>query len=152
MDHLQSLKESMTRNAPKLAHIGIAVRNIESVLPFYVEVLGLQLTKTEKVATEGVKAAILQADNTQIELLEPLSATSPIHCYIEKYGEGLHHIAFETDDIAKKVKDIHSLGVPLVSSNLRKGVQESKIAFIHPKASYGSLIEYCEYVGRKSNE
>ncbi|WP_232225583.1 methylmalonyl-CoA epimerase [Oceanobacillus manasiensis] len=137
---------------PKISHIGIAVKCIKMVLPFYIENFGLRMESLEIVPSEDVKVAILVAENIQIELLEPNSPDSPLAAYINKYGEGLHHIAFETDSIEKKLMDLKANGVSLVNNVVKGGARNSKIIFIHPKAGNGTLIEVCEYVGRENNE
>ncbi|MCD5323166.1 MULTISPECIES: methylmalonyl-CoA epimerase [Pontibacillus] len=131
----------------KIAHIGIAVQNIEQTLPFYTDTLGLTLTHVETVESEGVKVAFLPIGETQIELLEPLSDDSSIAQFIKKKGEGIHHIAFEVSDIGDRLKQYRADGVPLLNEVPKKGAHNADVAFLHPKASNGVLYELCQHGG-----
>lgn len=140
-----------TRKSPKkIAHIGIAVRNLEDTLPFYTEQLGLELEGVEEVESEQVKVAFLKIGETKIELLEPLSEASAIHKYLEKNGEGIHHIALEVDDIEARLKHLKENGVRLINEEPKIGAANAKIAFLHPKSSYGVLYELCQYEGSEA--
>lgn len=131
----------------KIAHIGIAVNSIESTLPFYTDQLGLSLEKTEIIESELVKVAFLKIGETRIELLEPLNADSTIYQFIQKKGEGIHHIALEVDHIETRLSSLKKNGVRLIHEQPKIGANEAKIAFIHPKASNGVLFELCEHKG-----
>lgn len=131
----------------KISHIGIAVRNIEGTLPFYTDILGLELEKIEKVETESVKVAFLTIGEARIELLEPLDDSSAIQKFIDKKGEGIHHVALEVDDIEQRLDNYRNKGVRLVDPTPKKGANNSEIAFIHPKAANGVLYELCEHQG-----
>ncbi|AVQ99312.1 methylmalonyl-CoA epimerase [Oceanobacillus iheyensis] len=134
---------------PKISHIAIAVRDLDRALPFYTEVLGLQVVSKEELLSEGVRIVHLKAENILIELLEPSHTNSPVHSYLNKYGEGLHHIAFETNDIEKVFMDLKAKDLPIVNEGVKKGARNSEILFIHPSATNGTLVEFCEYKGRR---
>ncbi len=131
----------------KLDHIGVAVKQLESALKVYTEGLGLQLLHVEEVPEEKVKVAILDAGGVHIELLEGLGADSPVWKYIEKRGEGIHHIAFNVEDIEKVSDELKNKGFRLVyeEPKLVSGGKR-KVNFIHPKTAHGVLIEIMEDV------
>ncbi|MBO8154855.1 MAG: methylmalonyl-CoA epimerase [Bacillaceae bacterium] len=135
----------VTEPPEKIAHIGIAVKNIDDVMSFYHDLLGLKLKGFEEVPSEGVKVAFFEIGETSIELLEPLNEESPIHKYIEKRGEGIHHIALEVKDIEDRLKHYKDQDVPLIHETPKDGAHNSKIAFLHPKAANGVLYELCEH-------
>ncbi|MBK3494108.1 methylmalonyl-CoA epimerase [Viridibacillus sp. YIM B01967] len=122
-------------------HIGIAVRNLDEQIIYYTDVLGLPLLKIEEVVTEQVRVAFIDAGNTHIELLEPMSEESAIFKFIEKRGEGIHHVALGVTGIESKMTDLREQGVRLLSDEPRPGAGGSKMAFIHPKSSNGVLYE-----------
>ncbi|WP_347319047.1 methylmalonyl-CoA epimerase [Rossellomorea sp. RS05] len=128
----------------KVDHIGVAVRSIEDVLPFYEGVLGIPLLKVEEVANQGVKVAFLDAGNLKIELLEPISDQSPVSGFIEKRGEGLHHIAFSVETIEERIQELKEKGVRMIDENPKTGAGGASVAFLHPKSSKGVLYELCE--------
>ncbi|MCP8616790.1 methylmalonyl-CoA epimerase [Salirhabdus salicampi] len=129
----------------KISHIGIAVSSIEAVLPFYRDVLGLSLQKTEQVESEGVNAAFFHIGETSIELLEPLSEESPIYRFIEKRGEGIHHIALEVSNLTERLRKYKQREIPLINEEVKKGANGAGIAFLHPKAANGVLYELIEH-------
>ncbi|MFD2371859.1 methylmalonyl-CoA epimerase [Brevibacillus sp. GCM10020057] len=129
----------------KIAHIGIAVRSLDQVLPFYTEQLGLTLLGTEEVASEQVRVAFLAIGESRIELLEPLSAESPIAKFMEKRGEGIHHIALDVDDVEARLATLKERGVPLIHEKPKDGAHHARIGFLHPKAANGVLYELCQY-------
>ena len=128
----------------KINHIGIAVSSLEEHIPFYRDVLGLRLLGSEEVAEQKVKVAMFMAGEVKIELLEPTDPESPIAKFIEKKGEGMHHIAYETDDIHKELAGFQDKGLRMIDSTPRSGAHGTKIAFIHPKSSAKVLTEICE--------
>ncbi|MGF9904938.1 methylmalonyl-CoA epimerase [Brevibacillus porteri] len=133
-------------SAPKkIAHIGIAVKSLEKTLPFYTEQLGLELVGTEIVESEQVQVAFLKIGESHIELLEPLSDESPIAKFMEKRGEGIHHIAFDVDDVAGRLVTLKEQGVPLIHEVPKTGAHDALIGFLHPKAANGVLYELCQY-------
>lgn len=128
----------------KINHIGVAIHSLENALPFYRDILGLTLEKIEEVPSEQVKVAFFTIGETKIELLEPLSEQSPIHSFLEKRGEGIHHIALEVDEIDEKLELLKENEVQLIHEQAKEGANNTKIAFIHPKASNKVLLELVE--------
>ena len=128
----------------KIAHIGIAVESIEQWISFYRDVLGLAYGGSEEVPEQKVRVAFLAIGESNIELLEPTSKDSPIAKFLEKRGSGIHHIAIQVDDIEAALAKHHKAGAQLIDSSPRIGAHNMKIAFVHPKASGGVLLELCE--------
>lgn len=125
-------------------HIGIAVKSLEAALPFYRDVLGMPFEGVEEVAEQKVKVAFLGVGESRIELLEPTSPDSPVAKFLEKNGEGIHHIAYQVDDIVETLSRLKASGVRLIDENPRHGAHHSLIAFLHPKATGGVLTEICQ--------
>jgi len=128
----------------KINHIGIAVKSLEASIPFYRDQLGMTFEGTEEVAEQKVKVAFLEIGESRIELLEPTAADSPVAIFIEKKGEGTHHIAYEVDDIEATIAELKKQGVRLIDTTPRRGAHNSLIAFLHPKATGGVLTEICQ--------
>ncbi|MDR0834869.1 MAG: methylmalonyl-CoA epimerase [Candidatus Symbiothrix sp.] len=126
-----------------IEHIGIAVKSIADSLPYYENVLGLKCYNIEEVADQKVKTAFFKVGQTKIELLEPTSEESTIAKFIENRGEGVHHIAFATSDVASALADVESKGVRLIDKAPRGGAEGLEIAFLHPKSTGGVLTELC---------
>jgi methylmalonyl-CoA epimerase len=126
-------------------HIGIAVKSIDEAKKFWVDTLGLKFLHVEEVPDQKVRVAMLEAGGTTIELLEPTSPDSPVQKFIEKRGEGLHHMTFRTDDLVERLKNLKNSNVELIDEQPRIGAGGACIAFIHPKSAHGVLIELCEY-------
>ncbi|MCP8967010.1 methylmalonyl-CoA epimerase [Ectobacillus ponti] len=133
--------------AEKIDHIGIAVRSIDDALSFYTEVLGLKLLGMEEVASQRVKVAFIQLGGSKLELLEPTAADSPIAQFIEKRGEGIHHVALGVKSIEERIRELEEEGVRMIDSAPRLGAAGAHIAFMHPKAAHGVLFELCEKKG-----
>jgi methylmalonyl-CoA/ethylmalonyl-CoA epimerase len=131
----------------KVDHIGIAVRSLEMTLPFYTEVLNLPLLGIEEVKSQKVKVAFLKAGETKLELLEPTSEDSTIAKYIEKRGEGIHHVALGVDSIEERIQEMNEKGITMIDKEPRIGAGGAHIAFMHPKSSSGVLVELCEKKG-----
>jgi methylmalonyl-CoA/ethylmalonyl-CoA epimerase len=128
-----------------IEHIGIAVKSLESAIPFYEEMLGLKCYAIEEVADQRVKTAFFKIGQTKIELLESTDPEGPIGKFIEKKGEGIHHIAFATEDgVQKSIEELAEKGVQLIDKAPRKGAEGLNIAFLHPKSTIGVLTELCE--------
>ncbi|MEM0287582.1 MAG: methylmalonyl-CoA epimerase [Nitrososphaerota archaeon] len=125
----------------RLEHIGIAVNDINSVLPFYLERMGLTLAWEEDVPEEKVKIAMLSAGDVYIELLEPTSSESSVYKFLQKRGEGLHHIAFEVEDVDSAVTELREKEIKIVYSHAKSIGNKRKINFIHPSSSHGVLVE-----------
>jgi len=131
-------------NPSHIEHIGIAVRNLETAISFYEKVLGLKCYHIEEVAEQKVRTAFFMIGQTKIELLESTDPEGPIGKFIEKKGEGIHHIAFAVEKIEDQLAHAEKLGVKLIDSTPRKGAEGLNIAFLHPKSTNGVLIELCE--------
>ena len=131
-------------NISHIEHLGIAVNSLELAIPYYEEILGLKCYAIEEVADQKVKTAFFQVGQTKIELLEPTSADSTIAKFIEKRGEGIHHIAFAVDDVQKSLNEVESKGVQLIDKTPRCGAEGLEIAFLHPKSTRGVLTELCQ--------
>ncbi len=127
----------------RIDHIGIAVKSIEDALKLYTDALGLEVKDIEIVETQKVRTAIIPVGESKIELLESTDSEGVIARYIEKRGEGLHHLALAVSDIEQVLDDLQSKEVPLINEKPRSGVEDSRIAFLHPKAA-GVLIELVE--------
>lgn len=125
----------------RVDHIAIAVKNLESALSFYKDQLGVDLIDIETVSEQGVKVAKLDIGNTHIELLEPLGEDTPVGRFIEKRGEGLHHICMGVEDIDTGIEGLKKSGVRLIDETPKIGAGGAKIAFVHPKSTGGVLLE-----------
>ncbi len=126
-----------------IEHIGIAVKNLDESIKFYENVFGLKCYGVEEVIDQKVKTAFFQIGETKIELLESTETDGPISKFIEKKGEGIHHIAFKTKDISSSLKELEEKNIRLIDEHPRKGAEGLNIAFLHPKAANGVLIELC---------
>jgi methylmalonyl-CoA/ethylmalonyl-CoA epimerase len=127
-----------------IEHIGIAVKDLSTAIDFYEKVLGLTCYKIEEVPEQKVRTAFLLVGQTKIELLESTDPEGPVGKFIEKRGEGIHHIAFSVDKIEDQLKHAAELGITLIDSTPRKGAEGLDIAFLHPKSTSGVLMELCE--------
>ncbi|WP_226679884.1 methylmalonyl-CoA epimerase [Sutcliffiella horikoshii] len=130
-------------------HIGIAVNSIETALPFYTEALGLTFKSVEHVAEQMVRVAFIDAGNCKLELLEPTSPDSPVAKFIEKRGEGIHHVALSVESIEDRIQEMIEKGIPMIDKQSRIGAGGANIAFMHPKASNGVLVEFCEKAAKQ---
>ncbi|MCM3114730.1 methylmalonyl-CoA epimerase [Neobacillus sp. MER 74] len=133
----------------KVDHIGIAVKSLEKTLSFYTDVLNLPLVGIEEVDTQKVRVAFLQAGSTKLELLEPTSEESTIAKFIEKRGEGIHHVALGVDSIEERIREMKEKGIRMIDEQPRPGAGGANIAFMHPKSTSGILFELCEKKGMK---
>jgi methylmalonyl-CoA/ethylmalonyl-CoA epimerase len=127
-----------------LDHIGIAVKNLDEALELYEGILGLEVENVYAFQEQKVKIAFLLAGETRIELLEPLDNEGPVARFIEKRGEGVHHLAFSVADIEAALKTIKEKGIALVDETPRIGAEGFKIAFLHPRSTKNVLVELCE--------
>jgi methylmalonyl-CoA/ethylmalonyl-CoA epimerase len=127
-----------------IEHIGIAVNNLDTAINFYEKVLGLKCYSIEEVSDQKVRTAFFMVGQTKIELLESTDPEGPIGKFIEKKGEGIHHIAFAVEKIEEHLAHAEKSGVKLIDSVPRKGAEGLDIAFLHPKTTSGVLIELCE--------
>jgi len=131
-----------------IEHIGIAVSNLEIAIGFYEKVFGLECYKIEEVPEQKVRTAFFMVGETKIELLETTDPDGPVGKFIEKKGEGIHHIAFAVDNIEDQLLHAEKSGVKLIDSTPRKGAEGLDIAFLHPRSTSGVLIEICENKNR----
>lgn len=131
-------------NPSHIEHIGIAVKNLDEAIYFYEKILGLDCYNIEEVRDQKVKTAFFKVGQTKIELLEPTDPDSPIARFIEKRGEGIHHIAFAVSNIDRKLKEAEAKGVRLIDKVSRTGAEGMDIGFLHPKSTFGVLTELCE--------
>lgn len=132
-------------NISHIEHLGIAVKSLDEAIPYYENILGMKCYSIEEVADQKVKTAFFKVGQTKLELLEPTSDESPIAKFIEKRGEGIHHLAFAVEDgVANALAEMEGKGVRLIDKAPRKGAEGLNIAFIHPKSTHGVLTEFCE--------
>jgi methylmalonyl-CoA/ethylmalonyl-CoA epimerase len=128
----------------KLEHIGIAVKNMDQANKLFGAILGREHYKIEQVESEGVKTAFFEISGVKIELLEATRPDSPIAKFIEKRGEGIHHLAFEVKDLNKSISDYESKGFERINKEPKPGADNKMICFLHPKSTGGVLIELCQ--------
>ncbi len=128
----------------KIDHIAIAVNDVEESAKVYQEALGVDNVEFETVESEGVKVAIIHLENARIELMQPTNDTSPIKKFLEKKGQGLHHLALETDNIEGEVERMEGCGIQFLGK-IRPGSAGTKVTFIHPKSLHGVLAELCSH-------
>ena len=136
----------------KIEHIGIAVKSLETALPIYEKLMGVSCYKEETVFTEQVKTAFLKVGTNKIELLEATAPDSVIARYIEKKGEGIHHIAMDVADIYEEMRRLKAEGFILLNETPKKGADNKLICFVHPKDTHGVLIELCQEINDNNNE
>jgi len=127
-----------------IEHIGIAVRNLEESIKYYEDTFGLKCYAIEEVKDQKVKTAFFKVGQTKIELLESTEADGPIGKFIEKRGEGFHHLAFAVNNIETALNETEKKGIQLIDKQPRKGAEGLDIAFLHPKSTFGVLTELCE--------
>jgi methylmalonyl-CoA/ethylmalonyl-CoA epimerase len=127
-----------------IEHIGIAVKNLNEAISFYEKAFGLKCYNVEEVKEQRVKTAFFMVGQTKIELLESTDPEGPIGKFIEKKGEGIHHMAFAVKDLEGALKEVEQNGVTLIDKTPRKGAEGLDIAFLHPKSTFSVLTELCE--------
>jgi methylmalonyl-CoA/ethylmalonyl-CoA epimerase len=128
----------------RVEHIGIAVKDLETAVPLFEKLLNTSCYKTETVESEGVNTAFFQNGETKLELLEATKEESPIAKFVDKKGEGMHHIAFEVADIESEMKRLSSEGFILLNDKPKQGADNKLVCFLHPKGTRGVLIELCQ--------
>jgi methylmalonyl-CoA/ethylmalonyl-CoA epimerase len=133
----------------KVEHIGIAVRSLSTSVPLFEKLLASACYKTETVESEGVNTAFFRQGDTKIELLESSMPEGVIARYVEKKGEGIHHLAFEVEDIEKEMARLKEEGFTLLSDTPKKGADNKLVCFLHPKSTNGVLIELCQEITKK---
>ena len=132
-----------------IEHIGIAVNSLDDSIPFYEKVLGLSCYNIEEVPDQKVRTAFFMIGQTKIELLESTDPDGPIGKFIEKRGEGIHHIAYAVDGIDERLSEAEAAGIRLIDRTARQGAEGLSIAFLHPKSTFGVLTELCEDRNKK---
>lgn len=130
-------------NITHIEHIGIAVKNLDESIKFYENILGLKCYSVEEVTDQKVKTAFFMVGQTKIELLESTDSEGPIGKFIEKKGEGIHHLAYAVSDLPAALDHVRSNDIRLIDEKPRKGAEGLNIAFLHPKSTYGVLTEFC---------
>ena len=128
----------------KIDHIAIAVNDVEESAKIYQQALGVDNVEFETVESEGVKVAILHLENTRVELMQPTNDSSPIKKFLDKKGQGLHHLALDTDNIEGEVERMEGCGIQFLG-DIRPGSAGTKVTFIHPKSLHGVLTELCSH-------
>ena len=128
----------------KIDHIAIAVNNVEESAKIYQEALGVDIVEFETVESEGVKLAIIPLENGRIELMQPMNDESPIKKFLDKKGQGLHHMALQTNNIEGEVERMEECGIQFLGK-IRPGSEGTKVIFIHPKSLSGVLAELCSH-------
>lgn len=128
----------------KIEHLGIAVKNMEEAIPVYEKLLNTECYKIEEVESEGVKTAFFKIGASKIELLEATNPESPIAKYIDKKGPGMHHIAYDVEDIYVEIDRLKKEGFELIQASPKNGADNKLIAFLHPKSTAGTLVELCQ--------
>lgn len=128
----------------KVEHIGVAVKNNDAAKKLFGDILGLHYTKSEIVAEQKVNTTFFEVGDTHVELLEATSPDSAVAKYIEKKGEGIQHIAFSVENIEESLEELKAGGIQLIDEKPRRGAGGAKVAFLHPKSTFGVLIELCE--------
>jgi len=131
-------------NITRVDHVGIAVKNLDEMVKFYTETLGLKANGTETVEEQKVTVAFMPVGDSELELLESTTDDGPIARFIEKNGEGVQHIALRVDDIDAALAELKEKGVRLIDETPRYGAGGARIAFLHPKSTHGVLVELCE--------
>ena len=128
----------------KINHIGIAVQSIDATIPFYRDQLGMNFLGCEEVVEQKVKVAMFGIGESKIELLEPTSPDSPVAKFLEKNGQGIHHVAYEVADLEAAIAKMIAEGARMIDEKPRNGAHGTRIAFVHPKSSFGVLTELCQ--------
>jgi methylmalonyl-CoA epimerase len=129
----------------RIAHLGIAVKDLDAPKKFYADNLNLELKGDEVVEAQKVKVSFIKVGESNLELLLPTSADSAVAKFLETKGEGFHHLALEVEDIHAAVAELKAAGVRLIDEKPREGAHGALVAFIHPKATFGLLVELCQY-------
>lgn len=130
-------------NISHIEHIGIAVNSLEEAIPYYENMLGLKCYAVEEVKDQKVKTAFFMVGETKIELLESTDPEGPVGKFIEKKGQGIHHLAFAVNDVNQSLTELEEKGVRLIDKQGRKGAEGLNIGFLHPKSTFGVLTEIC---------
>lgn len=130
----------------KIEHLGIAVKELAKSIPLFEQLLNTPCYKTEEVASEGVSTAFFRVGDSKVELLEATRPDSPIAKFLDKKGEGIHHIAFDVENIEAEMKRLQALGFELLNETPKQGADNKLVCFLHPKGTGGVLVELCQEV------
>jgi len=130
----------------KIEHLGIAVKELAKSIPLFEQLLNTPCYKTEEVPSEGVNTAFFQVADSKVELLEATKPDSPIAKFLDKKGEGIHHIAFDVENIEAEMKRLQALGFELLNETPKRGADNKLVCFLHPKSTNGVLIELCQEI------
>lgn len=130
----------------KIEHLGIAVKELAKSIPLFEQLLNTPCYKTEEVASEGVNTAFFLVGDSKVELLEASKPDSPIAKFLDKKGEGIHHIAFDVENIEAEMKRLQALGFELLNETPKRGADNKLVCFLHPKSTNGVLVELCQEV------
>ncbi len=130
----------------KIEHIGIAVKDLEASNSLFAKLLGVPHYKTEEVASEGVKTSFFKSGPNKVELLEATNPESPVAKFLEKKGEGIHHIAFAVEDIVSEIERLKGEGFVVLNETPKSGADNKLVAFLHPKGTNGVLVELCQEI------
>jgi len=141
---VKHINTSIIMKPTHIEHIGIAVNSLADAIPFYEKVLGVKSYSIEEVADQRVRTAFFMIGQTKIELLESTDPEGPVGKFIEKRGEGIHHIAYAVESIEERLKEAEAAGIKLIDRQPRRGAEGMSIAFLHPKSTFGVLTEFCE--------
>ena len=128
----------------RIDHVGVATDDLEAAIALYEDVLGMPVTHRETIESQGVEAVLLDVGEGHVELLRPLGAETPVGKYLAKKGPGLHHVAYAVADIDQTLSRLSEAGVELINSEPRRGIRDSRVAFLHPRATGGVLTEIVE--------
>jgi methylmalonyl-CoA epimerase len=128
----------------RIDHVGVATEDLDGAISLYEGTLGMPLAHRETVESQGVEAALLDVGDGHVELLRPLGPDTPVGKYLAKKGPGLHHVAYAVDDIDAALERLKEAGIELIDSEARTGIRDSRVAFVHPKATGGVLTEIVE--------
>jgi methylmalonyl-CoA/ethylmalonyl-CoA epimerase len=128
----------------KIQHIGVAVRKLDDAIPFYRDVLGLEFAGIEEVAEQKIRAAVFRVGESAIEVIESTSPDGPVGKFLEKNGEGIHHVCFQVEDAAAALARAKEKGARLIDETPRTGVHGMRIGFLHPKSTFGVLTEFAQ--------
>lgn len=132
-----------------LNHIGIAVRSIDEQRAYYEDELGAEFEGVEEVPDQKVRVGFFRLSNVRLELLEPTDPASTVQTFLDRRGEGLHHLAFTVDDIQTRIAELKASGLRMIDNDPRAGAHQMQIAFVHPKSTFGVLTELCEPAGAR---
>jgi methylmalonyl-CoA/ethylmalonyl-CoA epimerase len=128
----------------RIDHVGVAVRDLEDAISLYEGTLGMPLVHRETVDSQGVEAALLDVGEGHVELLRPLGEETPVGRFLDRRGQGLHHVAYAVDDIEATLERLREAGLELIDSEPRKGIRNTRVAFLHPRSTAGVLTEIVE--------